>query len=460
MNRKVLSGLLAVLIVLAMIVPKYAEASGFKSIDTGIKTQVTAVGQYSNWDGVPSVSQFKDEKGQPAFAYKAGKKIKVVKTKDGKVKKKMNLKMKGSIFGAVTCDGSGNVYAVTGKKNSGDDTKAKTVFITKYNKNGKLIKSIGDNGRSSLADYYDQSYNTKEPFSGGTCDVAINGNYMAVDYGRKMYSGHQSNSVWMINTKTMKTVRPNSDEYYGYLNYESHSFGQRTVAYEGGFAFMSEGDCYDRAFTFSTADIKKGKASEQAVFDFWVKKGTFDAYDMGTLNNNFAHIGDINDLGNGNISFVASSAKAMNSKAQKQKEQIFIQIFDPSKDLTKKSAYVTAGNRTGTAGNNGDKKKTNYGVKWLTGYNSGTVENPQAVTDGKGNTIILYERYGNNYSYKGVYAMKVNSKGKIIKKAKCISKKAKLNSCETPIYSGGNVYWCSNKHGDNKFKLYVHKCKI
>ena len=460
MKRKIISAIVMA-ITITTIFPMSAEAAGIKTIDTGLKEEVVAVGQYSNWDGVPSVSQFMDEKGQPAFAYKSGKKIKVVKTKAGKVTKKMNLKMKGSIFGAVTCDASGNIYVVSGKTNPGEDAKTETIFITKYDKSGRLIKTVGDNGRSSLAEYYDDSFNTKEPFTGGTCDVAVNDNYLAVNYGRHMYSGHQSNSVWMIDTASMKTVIPGTDEYYGYSNYESHSFGQRVIPYEGGFAFMSEGDCYDRSFTFSTAELKMGGSTEQSVFDFWVKKGTLDAYDMGILNDNFAHIGNISDLGNGTVSFVASSVKAMDEKAQKQREQIFIQIFDPAKDLTTAEAYVTSGTRSGTAGPNGDEKKTNYGVKWLTKYSSGRVENPQAVSDGNGNTIVLYERYGDSYDYQGVYMIKVNSKGAVTQKAKCISKKATLNSCETPLYSKGYVFWCGNKYGDySEHKLLVYKLKV
>ena len=459
MKKQILSGLFMAL-ALSMASPLSAAAAGFASIDTGIKENVAATGQYSNWDGVPTVSQFLDENNQPAFAFKSGKKIQVVKTSGGKVTKKISLTMKGSLFGAAACDAKGNLYVVSGKNNTGSDTNANTVFITKYNKNGKLLKSVGNNGSSSLADYYDDSFNTKKPFSSGSCDIAVNENYLAVDYGREMYSGHQSNSVWMLDTNTMTTVQPNTGDPYGYSNYQSHSFGQRAIPYEGGFAFMGEGDCFDRCFTFSTAELKMGGASSQPVFDFWVEKGTYNKYDMYTLNNNFAHIGNICDLGNGTISFVASSVQAMDSNAKKQNEQVFIQIFDPAKDLTSKNAYVTTGERSGTAGNNGDEKKTNHGVKWLTNYASGSIANPQAVSDAKGNTIVLYERYGANKAFQGVYMMKVSSKGKIVKKASCISKTATLNSCETPLYANGYVYWCGNNYGDYaNHKLYVYKTK-
>ena len=454
--KKTVVTLIAALTITSLL-PANVQASGAKAVDTGIKQEVYASGQYANWDGVPSVAQFSGKDGQLCFAYKSGKKIKVVKTQNGKVKKKLSLSMKGKIFGTVVCDSDGNYYAVTGTENSGSDTNKDTVFITKYDASGKLIKSVGDNGRSSLADYYDDSFNTQSPFEGGTCDAAVNGDYVAVHYGRHMYSRHQSNSVWMIDKNTMTSVVPGSEEYYGYAFYESHSFGQRVTPFAGGFAFMSEGDCYDRAFTFGTADFAANTSSESPVFDFWVEKGTFDKYDMYVLNDNFAHIGNICDLGNGTVSFVASSAKAMSEKAAKQREQIFIQIFDPTKDLSTASAYVTSGKRSGVAGKNGDEKKTNYGVKWLTKYTSGSISEPQAVTDGKGNTIVLFERYGDGYDYKGVYSIKVNSEGEVTKKAARVSKNAHLNSCETPIFHNGYVYWCGNKTGSEK--LFVFKFK-
>lgn len=433
------------------------SANEVKAIDTGMKQEVYAVGQYSNWDGVSTVSQFLDSDGQFGFAFEKDNKIIVVKTRGGKVKQKLELEMKGTLFGAVTCDSDGYYYVVTGKANLGEDTSKNTIFVTKYDALGEFIKSVGDNGRSSLASYYENRFNTKIPFDGGTCDVAINGDYIAVNYGREMYSGHQSNSVWLLDKNTMKTITPTTD-YYGYSNYQSHSFGQRVTPYAEGFAFMSEGDCYDRAFTFSAVDLSSNTSVETPIFDFWVKKGTFDSYNMYILNNNFAHIGDICALNNGTVSFVASSVKSLSNKALKQREQLFVQIFNPKEDLVTETAYITTGKRSGIAGKNGDEKKLNYGVKWLTSYKSGSISNPQAVTDGKGNTIILFERYDKNYKYLGVYCIVVDVNGNVVKEASHISKTAYLNSCETPVYSNGNVYWCENTAKDNK--LFVYKFKI
>ncbi len=434
------------------------KAAGVTALDTGISYDVYATGQYINWDGVSTVAQFTAPDREFAFAYQSGKNIKVVLTEDGEVQKTITLEMKGELFGTVDMDEDGNIYVVTGTENTGTDTGKETIFITKYNKKGKLIKTIGDNGSSSLASYFDSGYYTKRPFYGGGCDIVINGDYIVVDYGRLMYSGHQSNSVWTIDRKNMKTVRPVSDS--GWANYQSHSMGQRAVPIKDGFALMGEGDAYDRAFTFSTINMSTHKTTEYNVFDFWLKKDS-------NGNDNFAHIGNICALKNGKISFVASSAKAMDSNAEKQREQVFIQIFDPKADLKKESSYVTKGTRKGTAGRNGNESKTNYGVKWLTDYKKGVIMDVQAVTDLKSNTIILFERYdestsffGTYLSYDGLYSMTVNSKGEVTKKAKRISETAHLNSCETPVYSYGYVYWCENDEGDyadKKLKVYRFK---
>ncbi|MBR4778196.1 MAG: hypothetical protein IK007_11375, partial [Lachnospiraceae bacterium] len=298
---------------------------------------------------------------------------------------------------------------------------------------------------------YPERFNTKIPFEGGTCDAAINGEYMAVYYAREMYSGHQSCSAWIINTTSMETVKLEKE------NYQSHSFGQRVVSFGDVFVFMSEGDCFDRAFTFYLIDLNKKKYVQAPIFDFYVKQGTYDAYNMLVLNNNFAHLGDICDLHNGTVSFVASSVRSMNENATNEIEQIFIQIFNPQKKLSKKSAYITTGKRSGIAGYNGDQNKTNYGVKWLTNIKSGKIWNPQAVSDESGNTFILFERTDKNGKNLGVYMLSVDSNGNIIKKASRISKTAQLNNCETPILINNVIYWCGNKVGDTSNELYVFK---
>ena len=75
---------------------------------------------------------------------------------------------------------------------------------------------------------------------------------------------------------------------------------------------------------------------------------------------------------------------------------IFIQIFDPTKKFGGKSAFVTSGKRIGLSGPNGNVKTTDYEVKWITKYTKESGKRPscvQAVSDDKGNTVILFVLY-------------------------------------------------------------------
>lgn len=115
--KKSLFALITVLI-LCLITPAYAQAAALKDTDTELKVQVRAVGQYPNYDGVPTVAQFTDENGNFCFAYQKDQKIIVVKTENGKVSEKISLKMKGET--PVYNDGAiywcGNKYGDSSSK--------------------------------------------------------------------------------------------------------------------------------------------------------------------------------------------------------------------------------------------------------------------------------------------------------------------------------------------------------
>ena len=429
-----------------LFLPETVLGATLRVKETKVDKYINAMGKYSNWDGVTNVHQFLDEKGELCFAYEdseyvgSGKYVKVVKTKKGTpTGDVIKLKKKGKYVGAVTCDENGNYYVVTSQPNEEQKPSKNTLFVTKYDAKGKLKKTVGDNGSSSLASYYDESFYSMRPFEGGNCDVAINGDYLAVNYARTMYSQHQSNSLLLIDLRTMEKIKVNS-------YYNSHSFAQRVVPYQSSFLMASEGDCYDRAFTISTVDIANQTCSSENTFHFWVKKGTLDEYNMYILNDNFAHMGGLGVFKNDTAIFASTSVKSLNKNAEKQNEQLFVQIFYPQEDLSKASGYVTTGKRSGLSGGNGDQKVTNYGVKWLTNYGKEyEIENPQLVMTDKGNAVILFERYKNS-EYQGVYYMVLNENGKVTKKTTKLASNVKLNHAEMPVYTNGRVYWMSNQN--------------
>lgn len=376
--------------------------------------KIVAKGEYKNWEGVSNVTSFMGENRNFNFAYDKGDYVYIKRTVNGVLqKKKIRLKKQHSIFGTITADNEGNFYLITGKNNNGSNRKVNTIFISKYNSEGKHIKTIGDTGRAhkyvyntNLDFHYDFSFCTKKPFSSGTCDAAINGDILSVNYARQMYNNHQSNDVLSINTKTMKKIS------LGGI-YNSHSFGQRVIPYRESFAYVSEGDGYDRAFTINTP-IENNETKADNTFHFWVKKGTFDEYNMHILNNNFAHLGGIAVVDNNKLALVGTSAKSLSKNAINEKERLFIQIFDPTKDLSKSSSYITSGTRTGLSGCNGDEYVKNYGVKWLNMIgNKVNIKHPQIASNSEDQIVVLYEKY--QYSrYKGVYYRILDDKGRIM----------------------------------------------
>lgn len=456
MKKRFLASVSAVILAVSMLLQTTAAALSTGTTKQKTSVSVTAAGVYENWDGVTNVAQFRGSNGSISYAIDGKKEVTVVNTKNGKeLSKKIKLKKLHPLFGTVIADKKGNYYLVTGEKNTGKDRNKNTVFISKYDKNGKYIVSVADNGSSSLAYYYDSSFHTSVPFDAGCCDAAISGNILAVNYAREMYSGHQSNSIIAVNIDTMKKIK--TGEFYN-----SHSFSQRVVPLSGGFVFASEGDCYSRAFTILGAKASAsgfGSRNEGDIFHFWVKKDALKTYDMFVLNDNFAHMGGLAALSNGRTALVGTSVKSLSSSAAKENEQLFIQIFDPFKNLSTSSAYYTQGTRSGVGGPNGDTRVTDHGVKWLTSFGKSVkIKNPQVVSTSKDHFVILYEKYKNG-KYKGVFYMVLDGSGKVIKKEKRFSSSAKLNPCEMPVYADGCVCWLANKSGSGK-KLFLCSLKV
>lgn len=423
--------------------------SAHEIVDNKMIYNVRAVGQYINWDGVSNVAQFTDYAGNYCFALDSDDRVLVVKTQNGEVVSTLELNKTHPTFGALISDNSGYYYMVTGETNSGSDTSVNTVFITKYTPTGTVMKTVGDNGSSSLAYYYGTSFYTKIPFDAGNCDVAINGGKLAVNYAREMYSGHQSNSVWIVDTQTLDTLKPSISMY------NSHSFAQRVIPLGSGFVYASEGDCYERAFTINVDD--GNNVQEADIFNFWVPEGTYDAYDMWVLNNNFAHMGDLAVVSGKTVAFVGTSVEALSEAAKTQKERVFVQIFDTTKNMNQSTAFLTSGIRSGVAGKNGDTPVTDYGVQWLTPNNGKSYTSAQAVSDGNGKLVVLFEQYDSaTYRYEGVYYMVLNERGEVLKGMTLFAQDAMLNPCQTPVYANGHVYWTSNKRYDNSKELYTY----
>ncbi|MBP5254128.1 MAG: hypothetical protein J6Z23_01925 [Lachnospiraceae bacterium] len=458
MRRHSLYGAMALLLLMLLLLqgafPVRGTAATNTATDAGIQKRVYAGGVYYNWDGVSNIAQFRDAEGHFCFAVDGDYDVTVYKTVNGAVSgSTVTLAKQHPLFGTALCDADGNYYLVTGEQNFTDDTSVETVFISKYSSTGQLIATTGDNGSSSLAYYYSDSFYTKVPFDAGTCDAAISGGILSVNYAREMYSGHQSNAVFSVDIATMEKVSVG-------VWYNSHSFAQRVVPIPGGFSYISEGDCYDRAFSIYSVRMDGNTLTESAaanIFDFWVQDGALDSSNMYVVNENFAHMGGLAPLSDGRVAFAAKSAPSLDENAAAEEEEVFIQILDPFGDLSSAAGYTTEGTRSGLAGPNGRTQVTNYGVKWLTAFsNFGyTANNIQVVSTDDDRIVVLYE-FVDDHIYSGVWYIVLDSDGNIISEASCFDATARLNPCRMPVFADSKICWVGNRNGDYDYNLFVY----
>lgn len=416
----------------------------------GISHIVQPLGRYLNWAGISTVSQFADEQGRFCFAFCDGNTVTITQVNDTKITKIIQVPKLHPLLGAAACDDQGNLYLVWGHENEGTDTTVNTIFVSKYSPNGEFIAAVGGNGSEGLAPYDNDSSYTKIPFRAGNCDVAVNGNLLLVNYAREMYSGHQSNGIFAVNTDDM-TVNTN------FVNYNSHSFDQRVTPFQstGGFLIQSQCDCFPRAFTTAVTNSSSASAKVES-FHFWVQKGTLDAYDMSLLNKTYARLGNILDAG-GKAALVCSSARSLSEKALDESYDVFIQIFDPTGKMDDANNYTTSGTRSGFGGGNGDTAVTDYGVKWLTNFaeTDKTVDVVQAVTTDSGNIVVLYELYTKiTRSYDSTWYMILDTSGNVVCESRNLGD-VRLNIDEDPVYINKTVQWVSNIEGSDELRLNV-----
>ncbi len=394
---------------------------------TGLTYDVYSRGRGWYRAGVSTASQFIDERGNFCFALDRDDEIILYKTSYGKITKKITVPNRHELFGGACCDGDGYFYLVFGDSNDTENDEVNTIFAVKYSPEGKELASVGS------------ARGAKIPFTAGNCAMAVSGGVLAVDFGRLMYNGHQSNSVWGIETETMTSL---DDWVY---DYNSHSFDQRVTPYAktGGFLFASQGDCFPRAFTVAVSDGAE-RLNKLETFHFWVEPGTWDDYDMTRLNVTRSRLGNVlaTDFG---AALVGASARSLSAAAATEPYDVFIQVFDPLGSEADDGTYLTKGGRSGLGGNNGDTAVADRGVKWLTDLaGSGkTVGEVQAVAVDDETIVILYELYdAKSEEFDSSRYMAADSCGHVVKEGSL--GRVRLNTDEDPVYANGAVQWVAN----------------
>lgn len=392
----------------------------------------THISKTSKWAQVSSVQQFL-YKNQPAYAFAYQDKL-IIKTSSGRI----NMKMKYPLLGDVIADDEGYFYVVWGKE--GKSNQDETMFISKFSPTGEELKTVGFKGVSLMG----SDGNTKIPFDAGNCSSAIGNGRLMVNYAREMYNGHQSNNVIGVNLSDMSPVTFN-DVFK--IPYTSHSFNQSVIwsNTHNQFIYADHGDAYDRSFVITT------DSGDKNIFHFYLEPNA--NYNMYIVNETFAQLGNIAEIDD-KLVLVGSSAKSISESAKKEKQNLFLQIFDPTKSLNS-SAFVGGVARTGaTSKDIHDKnnaplvKVTDYGVHWLTDYNSENAIAPQVITHN--NSIIILWSTETDSFY-----MILSKDGTVVKPATSLGK-IPLNSYEKPLIINNSIYWVALQDG----KLQAHQIKL
>lgn len=164
------------------------------------------------------------------------------------LQKTMTLQLSLPIFGAFYEDDD-NYYILTGADNKEKDNTKEVYRLTKYSKDWKAQGSCGLFGA-----------NTTIPFDAGSARMARYGNYIFVRTCHEMYSGHQANVTFSVDTSNMSVIEGITGVVDG-VGYVSHSFNQFIQVDNGTLVGSDHGDAYPRKlviFKYPT-DISKGE---------------------------------------------------------------------------------------------------------------------------------------------------------------------------------------------------------
>ena len=385
-----------------------------------------------NCGQVSAIQQFKYKNAGMGYAY-TNKNVLTVVTPE-KTFKVTNNKM---ILGDVIADDSGNIYVIWGIRNSDKKYEPSTMHISKYTPNGQLVKTTG---------FIPGKEET--PFYWGSCSSAIGNGKLIVNYAKISGNVNQSNNVIGVNIADMSPIT------YNWGNNMRHSFSQKVIwsKLTKDFVFADHGTLDDRGFIITSKNKKKN------IFNFYLQANA--NYNTWITNKSFAQLGGLVETDKG-VVLVGASAKSISEAAKKEKQNLFIQIFNPDAKEINEKMFVGGVKRSGKTSDdckdNNNKPLvdvTDYGVIWLTNYTDGDVVYPHAVVIGD-KIAILWNKSNkaiNPMDTEAFYTL-LSSDGQVIVPPVSLGKNLALNSFEEPVYHNGKVYWASIDHTSHTVKV-------
>lgn len=421
----------------------------------------------------PNVVTFLDQNKRINVAY-LNDKVLCVKRYDVKTLQLVDaiqMEARYPLFGNIICDQSGKYYVAWGQTDSAK-TNCITMAVTKYDYSGNYVGELTLTGYES-APYSGDGWGTCVPFNSANCSMAIQNGILAVNYGRKMYNGHQSNMILYVKCATMKRV-------YANTAYTSHSFDQRIYATADGKSYiaLNHGDAYDRGF--SLTKITKIYDTEGywlpadgEVYTFHFREGATRSYGY---NETFAQMGGLAELDSAFV-FAASSERMLSLAEAPSAEymgyngarDLFVQILKKNfTDYSGADCYYTAGETRKAQGTkpasattqlwlNGDEE--DYGILWLTNYDaSHYAANPKVFSMGNDKFGVMWEKreyvsnYWSNSNSAETYFALLDVNGKVLvdtmRVPDCL-----LAADADPVVVDGAVYWATKDNYGEKLHV-------
>ena len=221
--------------------------------------QTPKYGQYGlggAWTSVDENFYYEKKDVLHAVSVKGKKLIDYTLSENGKIKSKKTVTIGSYEYWCGFYAGPDNcLYVAVGYDNP-KKSKTKTVVkVMKYSSSWKLQKTCKIKGSASnqLAGIMCQDSNSR---------MMMYGSKLYLIMGRIMFSGHQSNISFLIDTKTMKYKEANED-------YTSHSFNQ-FIRFDNDRLYISNhGDAYPRAVNLTVVKAygtKKQSVKEREPF--------------------------------------------------------------------------------------------------------------------------------------------------------------------------------------------------
>lgn len=338
---------------------------------------------------------------------------------NGKAKSKKKIKLcKYDYWGGVYCAPDGNFYVAVGYSND-KQSKTKTVIkVLKYSSSWKLQKTCSITG-----DAWNVFGGIVTPFTSGNVRMDMRGNKLYMVTSRIMFSGHQSNISFLIDTKTMKYQLAND-------SYVSHSFNQYVKFDANNLYVVDHGDAYERGINITVVkNYGTTNAVTKDILPFKIKGKTGDNYTGLKLGGVETTLDNIITVGTS----VPQNYKVagVTGNNGKYKKNVFMTITDKN---TLKSK-----------------------IKWLTTYNPKkskiTVREVRTVKLSDDAIVIMYTTVKKSKST--LHYVVVNNQGNVI--CKKTYKNMEFTASSQPILYNGAINWVDMKLVYKKVKWYGRK---